>query len=465
MLAHKSQARQRTKLRPAPGVAILAALLAVATTSACKAKVRALADHALEKTVLRIGVLTREAPHQLRLTGTRVQMLVDGTPLDDAADTFQLEVETRAGGGLRFRLAGEAWRNARRIVVLSPQAIRVQTSGAPDRPRIYPGDLELSEDDRREDKPDSPQSRTAPARRALHATLRIDALQYARAAALSELGAALLNDLPAESTGAPGWRRELLRAASAAALSYALANRGRHANERYDLCDLTHCLHFPGLSDAPSPGEDGAIRAPSEAESQSQAMLILLTQANAPLASYFHSTCGGRLARPSSYWPRATREDPYFRTGPDQLDNGPALCAASPHSRWSAVLTREEFQNYAGITRPTAPGGEANWLLERTDLRVTRLRRANGPASETAESAAFLSAAGRARGWNFIKSNDFTVSAAGDAIRLRGRGLGHGIGLCQWGARELARRGKTAEEILAFYYPGAKLARVRYAAP
>jgi stage II sporulation protein D len=41
-----------------------------------------------------------------------------------------------------------------------------------------------------------------------------------------------------------------------------------------------------------------------------------------------------------------------------------------------------------------------------------------------------------------------------------GRGFGHGVGMCQCGAEGMARQGKTAEEILSYYYPGSKLIRV-----
>ncbi|MDR2936699.1 MAG: SpoIID/LytB domain-containing protein [Rikenellaceae bacterium] len=43
---------------------------------------------------------------------------------------------------------------------------------------------------------------------------------------------------------------------------------------------------------------------------------------------------------------------------------------------------------------------------------------------------------------------------------LRGAGWGHGVGLCQIGAAMMARRGKSYEEILAHYYPGAMRERI-----
>ncbi len=461
MPADRSKLRRRLRAPPPAGAALALGLaLALTLLPQCRPDAQALPEHRLHKTILRIGVLSREAPQNLTLAGTDLRLLVDGTPVEKNSDggshlrsPGEVRVQARTGGGLQVRLNDEPWRNARRLVALSPELIRLRNPDAPERKRVYPGDLEISAD---------------AAQRKLHVIVRIEALQYARAAAASELGAELLRDLSGESQGAAGWRLELLRAMNAAVLSYALANRGRHAGAHFDLCDLTHCLHFPGLS---AGAGDENVRAPANAPSQPP--LLLLARSGAPLSAYFHSTCGGRLARPSSFWPRARAEDAYFRAGPDQLDDARTLCAASPHSRWNAALSREEFRRFAdpreAPNRARPPGAAdddtSHWRLERTDQRVTRLRVPGAPDSTAIDSAEFLSAAGRARGWNFIKSNDFALSASGDTIQLRGRGLGHGIGLCQWGARELARRGKTAEEILAFYYPGAKLVRVRYVVP
>jgi stage II sporulation protein D len=45
----------------------------------------------------------------------------------------------------------------------------------------------------------------------------------------------------------------------------------------------------------------------------------------------------------------------------------------------------------------------------------------------------------------------------GDQLQFDGVGMGHGVGLCQYGAQELAGRGKSFEDILSWYYPGADL--------
>lgn len=48
----------------------------------------------------------------------------------------------------------------------------------------------------------------------------------------------------------------------------------------------------------------------------------------------------------------------------------------------------------------------------------------------------------------------------GDTLVVKGKGTGHGVGMCQWGARGFALAGKRFDEILAVYYPGAPLMRL-----
>jgi stage II sporulation protein D len=59
-----------------------------------------------------------------------------------------------------------------------------------------------------------------------------------------------------------------------------------------------------------------------------------------------------------------------------------------------------------------------------------------------------------------VKSFYFTVEKSGDFVLFKGRGQGHHLGLCQWGAREMVRDGVDYKSVLSFYYPGTKLMRL-----
>ena len=60
-------------------------------------------------------------------------------------------------------------------------------------------------------------------------------------------------------------------------------------------------------------------------------------------------------------------------------------------------------------------------------------------------------------GYDTVKSTLFAVAVDGQTARFSGRGYGHGVGMCQWGAKGMAEQGYTARQILEFYYPGAVL--------
>jgi stage II sporulation protein D len=58
-----------------------------------------------------------------------------------------------------------------------------------------------------------------------------------------------------------------------------------------------------------------------------------------------------------------------------------------------------------------------------------------------------------------LKSTAFHASVSPASIRFEGRGNGHGVGLCQWGAKVMGERGRSMQAILKHYYPDARLVR------
>jgi stage II sporulation protein D len=60
-------------------------------------------------------------------------------------------------------------------------------------------------------------------------------------------------------------------------------------------------------------------------------------------------------------------------------------------------------------------------------------------------------------GWGEIKSPRFGIAREGSRYAFRGEGLGHLVGMCQWGARGRALAGQGAEAIARAYFPGAMI--------
>ena len=60
-----------------------------------------------------------------------------------------------------------------------------------------------------------------------------------------------------------------------------------------------------------------------------------------------------------------------------------------------------------------------------------------------------------------VKSHYFTIALDNNHVVINGKGIGHHLGLCQWGAREMVRLGFDYKSILSFYYPGTNFMRLR----
>ncbi len=118
-------------------------------------------------------------------------------------------------------------------------------------------------------------------------------------------------------------------------------------------------------------------------------------------------------------------------------------CAASEHAHWTVPLGREEAETLS-IVRRTAGGRVACIRLGHRYVRGDEIRRA----------LRFRDASGRLRN---LYSTNFTIEQTPSGARLVGSGWGHGVGLCQWGARGMARAGWTYQQILQHYFAGTQI--------
>ncbi len=59
-----------------------------------------------------------------------------------------------------------------------------------------------------------------------------------------------------------------------------------------------------------------------------------------------------------------------------------------------------------------------------------------------------------------LRSTYFDAEFKDGQVKLTGRGYGHGVGLCQQGAMEMAQNGYTYSQILGYYYKGVSLAPI-----
>ncbi len=253
--------------------------------------------------------------------------------------------------------------------------------------------------------------------------------------------------------------RAALEAQAVAARTYALRHLGR-GGQGFDLVATVSAQVYHGT----------AREEPLAREAVAATRGQILTWDGAPIDAFYSSTCGGHTESAGAVFVGGDR--PYLPARPDVADDGTAWCAASPRFRWRERWTAQEL---AAILRRTL-AAEGLSTARATDLREMRVLDRSGSGRiatlELAGSAGRTPVRGSAirrvlatTGGGLLWSADFTVRISRQGGRLErveaeGRGSGHGVGMCQWGAIGRARAGQDYRTILTSYYPGTELVTV-----
>ncbi|MEM6426086.1 MAG: SpoIID/LytB domain-containing protein [Cyanobacteria bacterium P01_D01_bin.128] len=227
------------------------------------------------------------------------------------------------------------------------------------------------------------------------------------------------------------WPEAALQAQAVAARSYALYKRQAAGNAIYDLGATTTWQVYRGLVE--------------EAESTRSAVTAtegqVLTYNGRIIEAVFHSSSGGHTENVEDVWSQPL---PYLR-GVKDYDEG------APVFAWTAEFTLEQFASRIGGI------GE---LRVATPERTTPQGRIVTMRLEGTDGARTLSGNDLRRDLG-LRSTLFRITAIDDnRVEITGRGFGHGIGLSQWGARNLAEQGYAYDQILTHYYQGARLSRI-----
>jgi SpoIID/LytB domain protein len=263
-----------------------------------------------------------------------------------------------------------------------------------------------------------------------------------RVGVLKPGGGYSVSDLPMETYVARVLAGESLRDSQPAALealaitirTFALANRGRHRADGFDLCDQTHCQVLR------------AAVAATERAAQATAGRLLLRD-GAPASVYYSASCGGRTQRPSDVWPGA--EDPPFLPSKDD-----DACQGAP--AWTAELLESDLQRALRASGFRGQLRDMRIAARNASGRVSRLA-LDGLKPDQISGQDFRVAVGRTLGWQHVKSTAFELRVKAGSYRFSGHGSGHGVGMCVIGSARLAEKGVSAEDILARYFPGLEI--------
>jgi stage II sporulation protein D len=233
------------------------------------------------------------------------------------------------------------------------------------------------------------------------------------------------------------WGGGALQAQAVVSRTYALHQRHAHRDAPWHVTAGTGSQVYQGVPPESLPVEEALATTRGE----------ILTHDGAPILAVFHSSAGGRTAAAEEVW---GQRRPYLVSLPveDEWD--------SPDAYWRARVSRTTLGRAVGGLGIDIGAIVDARVSERTSSgRVAHLE-LRGDRGTVAVSGPSLR---RALGEATLKSTLFEVRKDEDGFVFVGSGNGHGVGMSQWGARAMARRGDDYREILRAFYPGAQLSR------
>ncbi len=235
----------------------------------------------------------------------------------------------------------------------------------------------------------------------------------------------------------PSWPVESIKAQAVAARTYAINKiNSEGTRSDYDIAStvLAQVYHGSHVEDAKA--KDAVELTRGE----------VLTRAGKVFPAFYHSCCGGRTERAHNVWKNAE--------GPPPIED--KYCARSPKLNWSYSITSAAFSS--AMSQAGFPLG----AIESVDTSIF----GDSPRVENLlvedEFGLKMIPATEVRriiGYKEVRSTWFDAGLSRGSITFTGKGYGHGVGMCQFGAKGMADAGFSYRDILKFYYPDAELTK------
>jgi stage II sporulation protein D len=228
------------------------------------------------------------------------------------------------------------------------------------------------------------------------------------------------------------WPIEALKAQAVAARTYAFSKISK--NNLFDIESSERNQVGGQFFDA----NQNTVRAANFTKGE-----ILVTESGKVTPIFFHAKCGGKTLRPDQVWEKSV-------IGYESV--ACPFCDHHGRGSWSNTITNERFGNFLVFLErkkyiDKLTSGKV--FVPNNDELKTQVRIYIGEKFYTFNKSLFRNYFGRV----LVPSNFFKIVQRGNKIELTGKGLGHGVGLCQLGGLDMAQKGYDYKTILSHYFP------------
>ncbi len=241
------------------------------------------------------------------------------------------------------------------------------------------------------------------------------------------------------------WPMETIRAQAIASRTFALYQMQMNKDKDYDVTSDIYSQMYGGATSEKA----RTTKAVNMTKGQ------VLTYKGKIFPAYFHATCGGHTEDAAQLW---------------SIDLEPLkgvvcnFCQESPHLKWEKVISFPEIRDM--LKAAGLPAGQAGVEVKEVKSLTISERDASGRVSKiviaTDDKDIIMSGKDFRMlvGPNIIRSTNFTTQTLFDMVQFSGLGWGHGVGLCQWGAYGMGKKGYDLKAIINQYYPGAEISNI-----
>ncbi len=239
----------------------------------------------------------------------------------------------------------------------------------------------------------------------------------------------------------PSWHIEALKAQAIAARTYALHKLKKNPRSQdFHLENSEKDQVHGSLENERS----NSIKAAKQTEG-----LILLPDSKVLKPIFYHSKCGGKTLLPSDIW---------STTIPEYESITCPYCHNYAQKSWSNKVPLQKLSRFFSKTL------KRKIIVSKIDLFDSNIFKEKFDLFSAGKTFSLNKALLRKKlGRKILPSNRYSISKEAKHVRFEGKGNGHGVGLCQLGALELAKRGFNHKQILSYYLPNFKISFVNEA--
>jgi stage II sporulation protein D len=224
--------------------------------------------------------------------------------------------------------------------------------------------------------------------------------------------------------------QEFYKVQAILARTFALSHLQKHVAEGFNLCDFTHCQAYFGKTT-----ELDIMKAVTDTKGK-----VVVDDNLNLIDAAFHSNSGGQTVNSEDVWGSKLS---YLRSVDDTFST------KMPNAKWERKMAKEDWLSYLKLKH--------NYPIQDSDARWLALTFKQDNRKPYFEANNIRVSLKNVRTDLQLKSTFFSIFPQGDTLIFKGRGFGHGVGMCQEGAMRMAKLGYKCPEVINFYYQKTQL--------